>query len=536
MKNNNERNNIVYSKSRLRQAIIALTGGLTFYILTCSALNAQPLVLTVTNPNICPGNCGTIQLVTAGGTTPHYYNWSNGATTQNINTCPGTTTTYTVTVTDAVGSTATETAVITVLLSGAGNNAGFISSISPSCGASNGSANIIPNIGSGPYTYNWNNGATTKAISTLDSGRYMVTVTDNNGCSGTATTFIDDSCNLVWPGDANRDLIANNNDILAIGVGYGSTGSGRPGASIYWGGQGGASNWSNSLTNGTNYKHVDCNGNGTINASDTTAVKQNYGLTHALKLANPEYINGLPDLAFSIPTDTALSGTTVNVPISLGSNTNQANGVYGLAFSITYDPKIVDTTKLSLSLNGSWLGTNGTDLIYITKNFGSMGRLDVGITRIDHTNISGFGKIGDLSITMKDDISLKAASKIYKTLTLDAVQIKAISNDETLIPLNVVSSSVVVENADPMSINKYKADAAVRIYPNPASGLINLELNNADVKELKLVNIIGETVWSQTNAIGNKVVIDAQTLPAGTYYLSVTTSQERIIKQVNVIR
>ena len=130
---------------------------------------------------------------------------------------------------------------------------------------------------------------------------------------------------------------------------------------------------------------------------------------------------------------------------------------------------------------------------------------------------------------------MKAATTIYKTLTLEATQIKAISNDETLIPLNSVQASVVVENASPLGVNKFSNKTNVTVYPNPASGSFTVNVN-AEVQEMKMTNIVGETVWSQNNTTGNKVVVDTQSLAAGTYYLSITTSQDRVVKQVNVIK
>ncbi|MCC6691105.1 MAG: T9SS type A sorting domain-containing protein [Bacteroidia bacterium] len=572
MKNNNKRNNIVYSKSRSSQFIFALVCILILCLFVkteskaqCSTSNLKATAV-VTN-GVC-GNDGAVSVSASGGNSPYAYTWLTmpGETSPTVDSLR--TWKHTIVVTDADGCTDTvEANVVNAHPRVLGN----VVSIPASCGGSNGAVVMTinrsdtsvdsTNTGVGPFTYLWSTGSTDSIglsglSPSIHNTVYSVTVTDVYGCSYSfsnvtstniynhklpklPSTVIVDTCDLVWPGDANRDLVVNNNDLLAVGIGFGAKGYLRSWSlnfSTYnWVGQI-CADWGKKLSNGTDYKNVATTGLPEIGAWDTVAIIKNYSLTHALKLAKPEYVTGLPDLTYTIPVDTTLAGTTIKVPIVLGSSTNPANNIYGLAFSITYDPKIVDTTKLSLSLAGSWLGTNGTNLIYITKNFGSMGRMDIGITRTDHQNISGFGTIGDLSITMRDNIQLKVAETFAKTLTLDAVQIKAIDKDENLIPLNAVSDDVVVVNANPLSINRYKANVDVRVYPNPASGLINIALGTADVKELKLVNIIGETVWQQNNNFGNKIAIDAQTLPAGTYYLSVTTSQERVIKQVNVIK
>ncbi len=50
-------------------------------------------------------------------------------------------------------------------------------------GMQNGSITLTVQGGTQPYSYQWNNGATTSSINNLPAGIYLVTVTDANGCS-----------------------------------------------------------------------------------------------------------------------------------------------------------------------------------------------------------------------------------------------------------------------------------------------------------------------------------------------------------------
>lgn len=137
---------------------------------------AAALAISLVGTNItCFGaNNGNIVANVNGGTTPYTYLWSNGATTTSISNL--TAGTYTVTVTDANGCTVndgyavTEPTLLTVTMSGT----------TASC---NGSATATAAGGTTPYTYLWNNGATTQTISNVPAGAYSVVVTDANGCT-----------------------------------------------------------------------------------------------------------------------------------------------------------------------------------------------------------------------------------------------------------------------------------------------------------------------------------------------------------------
>jgi gliding motility-associated-like protein len=147
----------------------------------------EPPVLTATaivTDNPCPGGSdGSIDLTVSGGTAPYSFLWSNGATVEDlINLTAGN---YNVTVTDAGGCTATNSASVEEL-------SGMANVTDISCnGANDGSIDLVVSGGSAPVTFLWSNGATTEDLSGLSAGNYSVTISDADGCtvmvSGTIT-------------------------------------------------------------------------------------------------------------------------------------------------------------------------------------------------------------------------------------------------------------------------------------------------------------------------------------------------------------
>ncbi len=148
----------------------------------CTATLTEPPVLasSTTQVNVlCFGNAtGSVDLTVTGGASPYTYLWNNGATTQDLSGLVAGT--YSVTVTDSNGCTTQNSVTITeppVLASST-------TQVNVLCyGNATGSVDLTVTGGASPYTYLWNNGATTQDLSGLVAGTYSVTVTDSNGCT-----------------------------------------------------------------------------------------------------------------------------------------------------------------------------------------------------------------------------------------------------------------------------------------------------------------------------------------------------------------
>ena len=146
----------------------------------------RPLPVVSAGPDreICPG--GSAILNASGGV---IYLWAPAAGLSNVNVAnpvasPVVTTTYTVTVTDAFGCSATDQTVVTVFPS-------IPISISPATPAICNGQSITLTATAGA-SYLWNTGATTQAINPSPSSdaTYSVTVTDANGCSSSTSTTV----------------------------------------------------------------------------------------------------------------------------------------------------------------------------------------------------------------------------------------------------------------------------------------------------------------------------------------------------------
>ncbi|MBL7925958.1 MAG: T9SS type A sorting domain-containing protein [Bacteroidia bacterium] len=175
-----------------------------------------PLSATCSNTTVScnGGNDGTATVLAAGGSSPYAYLWSTGATTASI--AGLTANTYTVTVTDNIGTTAScqttvaEPAVLTATMS----------STNVTCaGGNDGTATVLAGGGTSPYTYLWSNSQTNATATGLVTATYTVTVTDANGCTVSNSILVNDNPVVVVTATASPDTICNGSSSILTGSG-----------------------------------------------------------------------------------------------------------------------------------------------------------------------------------------------------------------------------------------------------------------------------------------------------------------------------
>ena len=181
--------------------------------LTANVLNdAGNITVTdsiITN-EICFNGQGAIDITVSGGAPPLTYNWSNGATTQDISGLNAGN--YTVIVIDINGCSASTSAdILNLAATYDAINAVITDEI---CGDTSGSIDITVTGGTLPYTFNWSNGATTEDISGLSAGNYIVTVADANSCITDTSLTIEDSS-----GTLSMNIISIIDDSCGNGIG-----------------------------------------------------------------------------------------------------------------------------------------------------------------------------------------------------------------------------------------------------------------------------------------------------------------------------
>lgn len=155
----------------------------------CQSVPSDPVVVTVNPlppaPTITPSGpltfCtgGSVTLTSSTGST---YLWSTGATARSINvSLEGT---YTVRITNANGCQSPPSAPVVVTVNPL-PEAPTITASGPTTFCQGGSVTLTSSTGT---TYLWSNGATTRSINVSQSGNYIVSITNSDGCISPASS------------------------------------------------------------------------------------------------------------------------------------------------------------------------------------------------------------------------------------------------------------------------------------------------------------------------------------------------------------
>ncbi|QTN37773.1 T9SS type A sorting domain-containing protein [Cryomorphaceae bacterium] len=169
-------------------------GFATFTIGTATTL----VVTGVDTDVLCKGDAtGAIDLSVTGGTAPYMYDWTNGATTEDISGLAAGS--YSVVVEDANGCTTVQSFVITEPFSSL--YASVIGFTDVSCnGGMDGTADIYVVGGTLPYSYMWSNGSMVQDPTDLMAGVNSVTITDANGCQEFLSVTISEPASALASG------------------------------------------------------------------------------------------------------------------------------------------------------------------------------------------------------------------------------------------------------------------------------------------------------------------------------------------------
>jgi hypothetical protein len=575
----------LWSNNETTQTIADLTPGIYTVSVTdangCSALQTLTvntfgcdLVATSSATNTsCNGSAdGLASVSLTGAVNPVSYAWSNGETTQSVNSLA--VGIYTVSVVDGEGCSAQLSISISEPPVLAANALAFAETAN---GANDGSATATPSGGNPNYTYLWSNSETTQTITGLSPGTYTVVVTDDKGCTDEQTVQVSAfNCAL--------SATINAANVRCFGGADGqATVTVNGGALPY------TYLWSNGATTQTivglmvgTYIVVATDATGCETAQTTTIGQPNLLVANIVSVQNvlcPQDQNGSATIEITGGTPPYSVSWLGGQPNNLGVGnytvtvTDAANCSNLTSFSITSTDSQapVITCPATLQICGANFidysaavaqdncGLAGPPVLISGPVSGSIFLEGTTVIVYQATDASGNSSTCAFNIVVDlvpdiliDEIVNDMGGQGVGSISVTPVGSggytyawnkdgQFFSNNEDLTGLGVGSytltitdvnsctsalSPIVITNT--VGTNDPIAQGAVRLWPNPAYATIQLEIIDLDILAAQIVDLRGGLVKTISQTELNSE-IEIESLPAGMYCLLFSTSDGRVL-------
>jgi len=441
----------------------------------------------------------------SGGSGNVAYLWSNGETTEKIENLS--TGTYSVTLTDENGCTATSSVNLTdpamLAVDAVGTDVTCF-------GMGNGQAVASSSGGTGTIGYLWNTGATTASVPDLLPGEYTVTTTDENGCQASASVTIGQPDQMVLlTGNEEVSCFDGSDGFATVSV------NGGVGSYTFQWSNGSSGLIATDLPAGTYFVTLtDANG---CEAVDSTVVEQPDELLVQLT-ATPVSCFGEAD------------GTVT-------STFTGGNGMVGYLWNTT------DTTNEISGL------TAGEYTLAVTDQKGCTGELSVTVTQPDELQITVDQVVDALGANADGSIEISVAGgtggfQYQWFLNNDLVSEEEdpsglVVGEYTLMltDANGCQATIVVEVKVLTSIEERNLAQHIFLTPNPTSGRFSLVLDFPSGKpaSVSIFDVSGKLVQSNIPVAGQHDFDLTENAP-GVYLIRVEVGDLEVAKRVVVSR
>lgn len=376
------------------------------------------------------------------------------------------------------------------------------------------------------------------AIEVPDYYEVCLKINNNRACEAEfcETVFLgttNDLCDIedcVYPGDANQDAMSNYLDVLEIGLGYGVTGRARAEdfSETIWSPMP-ATDWGIHTPNGSDYKHLDCNGDGEINEADIEVIAQNYMPTIAENVSNT---TGHPNIWLKFLEESIVIDENspkeieILAQVMVGTNDAPIGDLYGLAFQLIYPGEMVMPYSIEVDYQtDAFLGT-ADEVIGLYQDLGhlGLGKIEAAYSRKNKLNTNGSGSVALVKFIIEGDIigGRGEAESDFELSIGNVTMIDAQGQEkEVIIPAQPATIQILNQINSTDNLDKKEK---VHIYPNPVTDVLTIRLEYVEGEKVEVYNAMGQLVQTQTmKAMATEVAVDE--LPSGVYWVKVYTDK-----------
>lgn len=383
----------------------------------------------------------------------------------------------------------------------------------------------------------------------VDIYTVCLTVWNDNGCSHeycdyvfTGTGDVCDFSDCVLPGDTDVDETANVYDLLPIGVAYGSEGPPRSinevaFPSMAWEPQY-SPDWGLETISGIDFKHIDCNGDGAIDAADLAVIEENYlapGDIFQVTADGQPYFWLEFDFDTVVINDNTPAFITLEADLMAGVPNLPFEDLRGFALQMDYpEDMVLEGGGVEINYHDNSFFGSSNDILWMEHDRTGVGVVDVGFTRKTFSGY-GFGKVADVGFIIISDLIPRAEYSIPFDVNLrDVLAVNQYGAELTLDqpdePVRVTILNQTTTDAKNEQLNQQ-----VSIYPNPATDKVWMSFGDLKANKVEVFNALGQRMKEHVIQ-STPYQMDVSDFAEGIYILHVHTDEGLVKKRMAVNR
>ena len=378
-------------------------------------------------------------------------------------------------------------------------------------GGSNGSINLTVTGATNPLTYAWSNATTLEDPSGLSSGGYTVTVTDGAGCTNSTTVTVTQPAVLA----GNITTITNASCYsLCNGKITGAHSGGTAPYTYSWAPSGGSSTSATGL----------CAGGYTVTITDSkgcTTIKDSLITQPTVLTATASATNATSACLCDGQTNATPAGGTTPYTYAWSPGGYTTSACTGLCGGINYTATITDskgcTKKDTVSIVPSPL------TVSLTATPATCSSCPNGDATAHQTGGTGPFTYLWTPTAQTTQIATGLSPRSYSVCVTDA---------------NSCSSCSSIYIGFAVGITEYYLEN-ISVYPNPTSGKFTVSGLPSSVKEIEILNLIGETVYktivnknSSAGAVPSGETINLSDMRDGIYFMRIKNQEGVLTKKI----
>ena len=469
-----------------------------------------PSINTISKTNISchGGNDGSVTITNVTGGSGALSYRVDGSPWQTSNSFSGLSAgSHTVIVKDGVGCTGSASATLTEPAS----IVVYASSTNVSCySGNNGSITVTAGGGTGTLAYSID-GITYQSnnvLTGLSAGTYQVYVRDAGGCVGSTSKTIVQPPALVISGIGTLDVTCNGSHNGAITI----TASGGTGTLQYaLAGSGYQLTPSFTGLNGGSYAVYVKDANNCVNTEDVI-------------ISEPEVLN-IGNLKYNV---SCYGGNNGVIDITI------TGGTHPYAYSWSNEANTEDIFNLKA---GSYsLLINDANGCTASKSFTITQPASPLIVNGVVTNVSGSSATdGSVNITTTGGTAPYFYSWSNGNTVEDINGLAPGTYTVNITDANGCMTSGVFTVNFPLGVNGAADNSDIKVYPNPAAGQVTIDAGSNLIKQVELINMLGEIVYKSDPGL-SVLIIDITGLKEGIYFVRMSTGDKSVTTRLKILK